>query len=211
MSTPPLRLSRLVAVPSIIAGIAAALLAVISTWTEEPIRTALQERTAAALVEVMPPFTNQPAEESIQIGEVTFYIGRHNGEISGFAGETVTTRGYAGPITVLAGLDPDGTITTVLVTRQSETPGLGSEVCERSRQKTLSGLLSGQQETGLPPNPVLDQFSGRRAESGQSPWTVRQDGGTIDAMTGATITSRAVTEATFTIAETFASHRDTLP
>ena len=83
-------------------------------------------------------------------------------------------------------------------------------VTDRKREKTLSGLLSGKKETGLPPNRVLDQFSGMKAETGQTPWTVKKDDGTLDVVTGATITSRAVAAAVFTIAETFAAQRETL-
>jgi Na+-translocating ferredoxin:NAD+ oxidoreductase subunit G len=193
---------------ALIASVAAALLGGVYLLTQEPIEAALQAKTNAALGEVLPAFNNRPGEETERIDGVTFYIGRTDGKISGIAGETVTPKGYNGNITVLAGLTPDGTITTVLVTRQAETPGLGTVVCERKRQKTLSGLIKGEKETGLPPNPVLDQFSGMKAE--EAPWRVKKDGGQIDAVTGATVTSRAVTEAVTAIADTFARHRERL-
>jgi electron transport complex protein RnfG len=159
----------------------------------------------------LPAFDNQPGEETVVAGDVTFYIGRRKGKIVGFAGETTTPKGYNGDITVLAGLLPDGTLTTVLVTQQAETPGLGTVVCERTRQqKTLSGLIKGTKGNGLSPNVVLDQFNGMKAAAGQSPWAVKKDGGNLDAITGATITSRAVGVAVFDIAEAFASQRSTL-
>jgi len=195
---------------ALIAGIAAALLGGVYLVTEAPIRSALQEKTNAALRDVLPAFDNQPGEEAVVVDDVTFYIARTGGEISGFAGETITPKGYNGNITVLTGLLPDGTITTVLVTQQAETPGLGTAVAERKREKTLSGLLSGKKETGLPPNGVLDQFSDKKIVAGQSPWKVKKDGGTIDAITGATITSRAIAGAVYTIAETFAQNSEQL-
>ena len=195
---------------AMIAGIAASLLGWVYTVTEKPIASALQKKTNAALREVLPAFDNQPGEETVVLGEVTFYVGRKQGTIIGFAGETITPNGYNGNVTVLAGLLPEGTLTTVLVTRQAETPGLGTVVCERKRQKTLSGLIHGEKETGLPPNPVLDQFAGKQVAAGQAPWAVKKDGGTLDAVTGATITSRAVGGAVFTIAETFAQNRNQL-
>lgn len=193
---------------TLIAGIAAGLLGWVYLVTEAPIAAALHEKTNAALRDVLPAFNNQPAEETTVVGNVTFYVGRNNGKIVGFAGETITPKGYNGNITVLAGLLPDGTITTVLVTNQAETPGLGTVVCERKRQKTLSGIIKGKKEAGLPPNAILDQFNGKKATAGQTPWTVKKDGGTLDAVTGATITSRAVGEAVFTIAETFAQNSE---
>lgn len=194
----------------LIAGIAAALLAWVYQLTEAPIAAAMQKKTNAALSDVLPAFDNQPSEETINAGAVTFYIARKNGTVTGFAGETVTPKGYNGNVTVLAGLTPDGAITTVLVTQQAETPGLGTVVSDRKREKTLSGLIQGVTETGLPPNAVLDQFSGMKAAAGQSSWQVKKDGGELDAVTGATVTSRAVAGAVFTIAETFSKNRDSL-
>ena len=191
---------------ALIAGIAAALLGGIYLLTQAPIAAALQAKTNAALGEVLPEFDNQPAEETVKKNGVTFYVGRKDGKIVGFAGETITPKGYNGNVTVLAGLKPDGTITTVLVTKQAETPGLGTVVCDRKRQKTLSGLIKGEKTEGLPPNFVLDQFSGMAAKAGEPEWKVKKDGGQIDAITGATITSRAVAGAVFTIAETFAAN-----
>lgn len=193
---------------ALIAGLAAGLLGWVYLVTEAPIAAALQEKTNAALRDVLPAFDNQPGQETIVIGDVTFYIGRNEGKIVGFAGETITPKGYNGNVTVLAGLLPDGTLATVLVTKQAETPGLGTVVCERTRQKTLSGLIKGAKETGLPPNAVLDQFKNKPVA--QAPWIVKKDGGTLDAITGATITSRAVADAVSTIAETFASQCETL-
>ena len=193
---------------ALIAGIAAGLLGWVYLVTKAPIAAASQKKTNTALRDVLPTFDNQPGDETVVIDDVTFYVGRNEGEIVGFAGETITSKGYNGNITVLAGLLSDGTLTTVLVTQQAETPGLGTVVCERTRQqKTLSGLIKGTKGNGLSPNVVLDQFNGKQIVEGQAPWTVKKDGGTLDAITGATITSRAVGDAVFTIAETFAKNR----
>jgi len=191
---------------ALIAGIAAALLGWVSDVTKVPIAAALQENNNAALQQVLPAFDNQPANETNQVGNVTFYVARKNGEVVGFAGKTVSNKGYSGEVTVLAGVQLDGTITTVIVTKQTETPGLGTVVCGRARKKTISKLIKGIKEAGLPPNPILDQFRGMKAASGQAPWTVKKDGGDLDAKTGATITSRAVGGAVFTIAECFAQN-----
>lgn len=196
---------------ALIAGIAAGLLGWVYLVTKVPIAAASQKKTNTALRDVLPAFDNQPGNETVEIGDVTFYIGRNKGEIVGVAGETRTSKGYNGNITVLAGLSPSGTLTTVLVTQQAETPGLGTVVCERTRlQKTLSGLIKGTKGSGLSPNVVLDQFRGMKALADQTPWQVKKDGGTLDAVTGATITSRAVADAVFYIAETFTSQRETL-
>jgi electron transport complex protein RnfG len=210
MSSENVKLTPLVLSMGLISCAATALMAWVFVITEAPIAAAQQQKNTAALSQVLPAFDNQPTKESVTLGGVTFYAARKGGQITGFAGETITTKGYAGEVNVLAGLKPDGTITTVLVTKQSETPGLGTVVTERVREKTLSGILAGKKETGLPPNPILDQFNGMKAEAGQTPWAVKKDGGNLDAITGATITSRAVGGAVFTIAEAFAQNKEQL-
>ena len=207
MSSENVKLTPLVLSTGLISCVATALMAWVFVVTEAPIAATQQKKSTAALSQVLPAFDNQPTQEAVTLGDVTFYAARKDGQITGFAGETVTHKGYAGEVCVLAGLKPDGTVTTVLVTRQSETPGLGTVVAERVRQKTLSGIIAGKKETGLPPNKILDQFTGMKAEAGQTPWAVKKDGGNLDAITGATITSRAVGGAVFTIAETFAQNK----
>jgi electron transport complex protein RnfG len=210
MSNGKVKILPLVLSMGIISCVAAALLAWVFLITEAPIKAAMQKKTNAALQQVLPAFDNQPAEEAVTLGDVKFYVARKDGAIVGFAGETVSNKGYGGEITVLAGVKLDGTIGTVLGTKQTETPGLGTVVCGRTREKTISGLIKGIKETGLPPNRILDQFNGMKADAGQAPWAVKKDGGDLDAITGATITSRAVGGAVFAIAEAFAQNSSTL-
>ncbi|MCU0858748.1 MAG: RnfABCDGE type electron transport complex subunit G [Pontiellaceae bacterium] len=210
MSNDNVKITPLVVRLGLISCVASTLLAWVYLKTEEPIAAALKQKTNSALSEVLPAFDNQPVEEAVKVGKVTFYVARKDGAVVGFVGETVSNKGYGGEITVLAGLQPDGTITTVLVTKQTETPGLGTVVCSRTREKTLTGILAGKKETGLPPNRILDQFAGMKAAAGQTPWAVKKDGGDLDAVTGATITSRAVGDAVFTVAETFAQNSKSL-
>ena len=58
----------------------------------------------------------------------------------------------------------------------------------------------------MPENEILDQFSGRKAGD-RIDWRVKKDGGEFKFRTGATVTSRAVTEMTGKTAKTFAAHR----
>jgi len=93
--------------------------------------------------------------------------------------------GYAGPIEVVVGIAaPTGEISGVRVVSQSETPGFGTEVAEAE---------------------FLDQFVGlSNAESVR----VKQDGGVIDAVTRATVSSRAVATAVRDALLAFESLRD---
>ncbi len=210
----------------LIAGCAAALMARVYLFTQAPIAARALENTNKALQDLLPEFDNQPAEETIALQSpknvpITFYLARKDDELVGTAAEIVTGEGFSGDITVMAGLDCKGRITTVLVTRQTETPGLGTVVTERKRKKTILNFFD-EPETGLPPNPVLDQLNGLSGmtvdavtgatltQKPEGEWKLRKDGGGLDAVTGATITSRAVVDAVHQIALTFANHHEEL-
>ncbi|MEO0079122.1 MAG: FMN-binding protein [candidate division WOR-3 bacterium] len=86
----------------------------------------------------------------------------------------VAKRGYAGPVPVTAGIDLEGRIVAIRIASPAEglkeTPGLGLKALEES---------------------FRSQFQGKSAPEIR----LTRDGGTIEAITGATITSRAVTDA----------------
>jgi len=200
----------------LIGGVAAALLGYVFEITKEPIKKAQMAKTNQALKDVLPDFNNQPSEEILTFTspdaekfKVMFYPAKKDGVLVGFAGRSITKRGYGGEIEVMTGLNPDGVIRTVIVTRQNETPGLGTVVTERKRVVTIFDILGmGKKvdKSKLPPNPILDQFdnhSDSPSDSWPKPWSVKKDGGQLNFVTGATISSRAVTDAVFRIAKTF--------
>ena len=78
---------------------------------------------------------------------------------------SVFTQGYSGKINMLVGVDPQGKVSGVKILNHRETPGLGANIVK-------SGFLK--------------QFKGK---SLKDPIEPKQD---IDAITGATISSRAV-------------------
>src|SRR3990172_10408060 len=82
----------------------------------------------------------------------------------------VSPRGYAGPINTTIGITNDDTISTVAINKldQTETPGLGVKITHDS---------------------FKNQFKGKKGDE----LKLKKDGGTIDAITAATISSRAVT------------------
>lgn len=85
----------------------------------------------------------------------------------------IYARGYSSsPIEMLVGFDTKGTIEGLVVLAQSETPGLGAKITE---------IKFGEKDAWF-----LRQFKGRLAED------LSLD--KIEAITGATISSRAVTE-----------------
>lgn len=171
--------------------ISALLLALFSDLVAAPIAEAELRNKNQALRQILPPFDNQPSEQTVERNGILFMGAYEKGKLVAVAAEA-TTRGYGGPMRGLVGMDPDGRIRAILITAHNETPGLGSVVCQRQFRKTIFNLFEKRPE-GLPPNKILDQFSGRRLKAGKH-WRVKKDGGHMDYITGATISSRAVTE-----------------
>ena len=187
--------------------LSALVLALVSDLTAPAIRTAERKAQSKALEQLrFGKFDNDPAQEMCTFDGVTFMAVRNGKELVGIAAEAETANGYAGKIRQLVGFKPDGTVTAVLITEEKETPGLGKNVCERKFQKTIFNFTE-PAPAGLPPNPILDQFSGKKAGDAAIDWRVKKDGGDFDFRTGATVTSRAVVEMTGKTAKTFAGHR----
>lgn len=87
---------------------------------------------------------------------------------------TSEAAGYAGPIRLLLGSDPQGRLLGVRVVEHQETPGLGDKI-----ESTRSAWIQ--------------MFTGKQRLEGDDPrWDVRKTGGDFDQLSGATITSRAV-------------------
>jgi len=91
----------------------------------------------------------------------------------------LTAKGYGGDIRLLVGLDVDGKITGVKVLEHSETPGLGSQINEVGYKETEPAFLI--------------QFKNKQAIDLVLIKGKTQDN--IQAITGATISSRAVMDA----------------
>ena len=196
----------------ITALISGLVLALVSQVTSAPIAQ-MQLATVQKSLRLLnlPEFDNNPlAEERSFVSPekfpVTIMPVRKNQEIRAFVVKSVSPKGYAGNVEITAGFTPEGKILAVLVTRQQETPGLGTNVCERKFRKTVFNFYK-PLPPGLPPNKVLDQFTGKSV-SASDPWKVKRDGGSFDFVTGATITSRAVLGAVEQAGLTLALHKN---
>ncbi|MGO2133365.1 MAG: RnfABCDGE type electron transport complex subunit G [Halomonas sp.] len=93
-----------------------------------------------------------------------------DGNVIGLVVPVATTQGYSGRIEMLVGITAQGILSGVRISDHRETPGLGDAIEARKSD-------------------WIEQFSGLSSES------VHLDDDGIDTLTGATITSRAVTEA----------------
>ena len=138
--------------------ISAVLLAVFSDIVREPIAAAELRNTNKALEQILPPFDNQPSQDKVEIeaggSAITFMGAVKDGKLVALAARG-ERKGYAGPVQALVGLDVDGKIRAVLITKQNETPGLGANVCERKFKKTIFNLF--QKRAECVPRPVRRQ------------------------------------------------------
>jgi electron transport complex protein RnfG len=152
---------------------AAACLGFVYVMTKEPIELSLLNKKLIAIKQVVPEFTNNPNEEMYRLptGEgdsLEIYPAKKDGEIIGYAVNTFTKTGFAGNISLMAGFKPDGTIINISVLEQKETPGLGTKMTEPG---------------------FKDQFNNKNPS--EFKLKVKKDGGPVDAITSATISSRA--------------------
>lgn len=99
--------------------------------------------------------------------------------------------GYSSVIETMVGMKLDGTITGVRILSQNETPGLGAKIVEVVSDKTilkaLKGVFSKEEE---PEKEILPYFT----EQFKAINVKSMDISNIDAITGATISSKAVVE-----------------
>ncbi len=121
-----------------------------------------------------PADKNQPAVSGV-------YAAQAGGETIGDCVE-VKPKGFGGELTLIVGINTDGTVAGAQVTAHGETPGLGAKAQTDPEWIT--------------------QFAGQPADGSLA---VSKDGGTINAITGSTITSRAVTLGVNTAANCVAS------
>ena len=151
---------------TIISGSCAAVLAYVDSITKEPIAQMKVQQEQAAVKAVLPPGATEVVEGS------GFFVGMNEkNDVIGYAAKGKDGGGYGGDIELMVGFNPDKkTVVCYKTLAASETPGLGMKL------KTPE---------------FADQFKGKNSTS----LKVKKDGGEIEAITSATITSRAVCRA----------------
>jgi len=159
-----------------------ALLAGVNLLTQDRIAQIALENEYATCQTVYPPAGRniefKPFAEVVSGSDASGYLATENGQPVGCVIITAA-KGYGGDVQVMVGFDLNKTITGISILSHSETPGLGANAA----------------------NPAfLGQFVGL-ADAGSL--AVAKDGGTVDAVTAATISSRAVTAAVNSAAEIF--------
>lgn len=156
-------IGQLVLVLFVISAITAFALGLVNYITADKIEAMANQKTEAAMNEVL---AADSYEQQNYTGGDETVLGVFKAGDAGYVVQ-VEPSGFSGGISMVVGVAADGTISGVSITHQTETSGLGTNACKPA---------------------FRDQYVG-----GAGPFDVDKDGGTIVALTGATITSRAVT------------------
>jgi electron transport complex protein RnfG len=179
----------------LIALLTSAALVFANQATQPGILAAEERDLQTSLTEVLPAgyADNNLLKDTLQLNgsegqPLTLYRARRNGVVNGVVFQT-SSRGYAGDIVVLIGIDAQGMLLGARVIKHSETPGLGDKI-ELAKSKWIRDF-EGKSLT----SPAPDK------------WAVKKDGGIFDQFAGATITPRAVVKAVKNGLDFFAAHR----
>ena len=159
--------ANMVIVLTIITVVAAACLGAMNNATAEPIAASKKAKQEAAIKAVLPQFASVDTAVIVN-GQKIFRAYDAENNLVGIAIETAEL-GFGGDITTMVGVDANGTIVNYSLLQHAETPGLGSKLVDW----------------------FLVKSDIRGANSANMPLRVSKDGGEFDAITAATISSRA--------------------
>ena len=150
-----------------ITAVVAAALAGVNSITKPAIEKLTAEKTQEAIEMVLPGgYENEVADYADDTGLVSKVYAGANGHAF-----EVTPSGFDNTITLMVGVDNEGKVLGISIISHTETAGLGAVAA--------AGTPAGESFRG--------QFVGASGSV-----SVTKDGGTMDAITGATITSRAI-------------------
>ncbi|MDR1792939.1 MAG: RnfABCDGE type electron transport complex subunit G [Bacteroidales bacterium] len=171
----------------IISATMAAVLGVVNHITKKPIEKAQADKDEAALKKVLNEYDRLeeiqfPLEGAAQTNifkkeqkdTLLLYFAYKGNELIGCAVKTFSDKGFGGRIKLVVGFLPNGDIKKIEVLSHTETPGLGDKM-----------------EVGKSTFP--EQFLGKNPANFKL--TVSKDGGDVQAITAATISSRAYCDA----------------
>lgn len=172
--------------------IAGLILGFVYDITKEPIRKQQELAIQRACMEVFPDaevvgmqfdqlkyepeeaLVSELAQNGVSIGKVYNAVSQ-GGTFHGHVIEAISSQGYGGNIVLYVGVGTDGTVNGVSILEISETPGLGMKA-----ESVLIPQLQGVQ---------TEEFSYSKVKNDANPDNI------IDAISGATITTKAVTNA----------------
>ena len=166
--------------------IVAALLGLVNGVTAGPIAEINQQKTEQAMLAVVADPDNTTFSDPLEVSAAmtdaasaaggtlgAVYEAQVGGASAGYA-VTVSASGSQGTIEMMVGGDADGAVTGVSVVDSAETAGIGTKITENEPLPSGVG--------------VLEQFIGKSAADG-----TLAVGTNVEAITGATVTTRGVT------------------
>ena len=171
-------LFNMVATLLVITAISSTSLGFMYELTKEPKAEAEKVKKNFAIKAVLPDYDNDPTVDAFEIesydggNNLICYPAFKNGELVGYAVSTWTMRGFSGLIRLMIGFDRTGNILNISILEHLETPGLGTKMADAEFKNQYIGK-----------NPGITNLA------------VKKDGGTVDAITAATITARAFSDA----------------
>ena len=181
---------------SCIALFAAGTLALAYRLTRNPIAAAKTAKQQNAIKEVLPASADHLAGPvRITDGDenlIVYKAYNSRNEFIGAAVQSSSNNGFAGKIAIIVGFDKEGNIINYSVTQQNETPGLGRKMTEWFKTNTGNQSIIGK-------NPAIANL------------TVSKDGGEVDAITAATISSRAFLFSVRNAYQAFSVNKDEMP
>lgn len=161
----------------LVTAVAALALGSVYNLTKGPIELAKQKKQEEAIRQVLPDFERIEeikVKSAHEDDSLQFFMAYQADELVGIAVNSYTKKGFSGIIRVMVGLLPDGTINNTSVLEHKETPGLGDKMQKSKSEWSNQYNLQ---------NPATFKLK------------VTKDGGDVDAITAATISSRAFSDA----------------
>ena len=161
----------------------------VNMLTKDAIEEAEKKANMAGRLAVLPELENQ--EEQIidtvqvtnckgkQLEAIVYTAKEKDGKVLGYAVEATSPEGFSGDVKLVVGFTPEGKIRNVNVLKQTETPGLGTKMAEEG-----NNLIKSVKDVNPADRKLVDGHM-----------KVVKDGGSVDALTAATISSRAYTDA----------------
>ena len=142
--------------------------------TENKIEALAQENQNKAMSKLIKADSYNEQTDEIDGEEITYTTAENSDGIIGYI-FTVDVNGYGGALSVMTAINTDGTVAAIeILDASNETPGLGQNVTKQDFYTQYSGVKSGVE--------VVKDGTGSA------------DNNTVNAVTGATISSKAVTK-----------------
>ncbi|MDR0983318.1 MAG: RnfABCDGE type electron transport complex subunit G [Culturomica sp.] len=175
--------------------------------TEKPMEEVKKQKQVDAIKAVIPTaFNNDPFTDSWKVSvsgsadeyaylytakapdSIEIYPAKMNGKLVGTAVKSFSDKGFGGKVWVMVGFLPNGDINNYSVLEHKETPGLGTGMTDWFTKNGPGSII------GM--NPQTKELK------------VSKDGGDIDAITAATISSRAFLQAVNSASDAIADSAD---